>query len=200
MGFATIDALGDGECDVRSDDFNLYKAQIDYNDYQKDIWFYGDSYSGTQNPARWPYQAAHMGARFMVNGLTGSGTVTMIAQLLNDICIRFPKIIIWGLGMNDQLGTTINEYYDILKDIGTMANMEIILCTIPSVLTLDHSEKNAYIKGLPGRYIDFDEAVSNGVDNSWKTGLREENGVHPTNLGAVILAQEALKTVPELTP
>lgn len=193
-----VSFYADGKCDLRSDDFYVYNAQIVLNDYQKDVRFYGDSYSGTASKARWPYQAAMMGARFMVNGLSGSDTETMFPQLLSDLSVKIPKMIIWGMGMNDGSGNPKSGYYARLKGLCDLIGVQLVFCTIPTVPDYDHSLKNTYIRSSGVRYIDFDAAVSNGVDATWKEGMLSTDNVHPTVLGALAMAQKAIETIPDL--
>ena len=50
------------------------------------------------------------------------------------------------------------------------------------------------------KYIDFAQAVGAADDSDWEEGLLEEaeNPVHPTELGAKALYNEAVSVCPEL--
>lgn len=188
-----------GVVDVFSDDFYLAKAEITYNDLNRDVRVYGDSYVSTDSMARWPLHASKQGARFLVNGLPGGHANQLFPQMINDMYYSIPKIIVWSLGMNDGVGD-VGEWWYAVKDICEMLNVEMIACTVPVVPSYNHNTKNATIRASGLRYIDFDNAVSNGVDNTWISGMLSQDNVHPTVFGAYALAQEALATIPELMP
>jgi lysophospholipase L1-like esterase len=70
-----------------------------------------------------------------------------------------------------------------------------IPCTIPSVPNITHKGKNNYIKTNFSRYIDFDDALTDGSD--WIDGYLSSDKVHPTADGFFAMATEAIKDVPE---
>ena len=188
-----------GVVDVFSDDFYLAKAELTYDDLNRDVRVYGDSYVSTDSLARWPLHASNMGARFLVNGLPGGHASDMFPQMIHDLYYGVPKIIVWALGMNDGAGD-VGAWWYAVKDICTMLNIEMVACTIPSVPSINHSTKNATVRASGLRYIDFDSVVSNGNNSNWIPGMLSSDNVHPTVFGAYALAQEAIETVPELMP
>lgn len=188
-----------GVVDIFSDDFYVANAEIVYEDLNRDVRVYGDSYVSTDSLARWPLHASLMGARFMVNGLPGGHASNMFPQMIDDMYYSIPKKIIWALGMNDGTGD-VGEWWYAVKDICEMLNVEMIAATVPVVPSYNHNTKNATIRASGLRYIDFDAAVSNGTDATWIPGMLSSDHVHPTVFGAFALAQEAIKTVPELFP
>lgn len=196
---AGITFYAQGRVDIFSDDFYLAKAELTYDDLNRDVRVYGDSYVSTDSMARWPLHASKMGARFLVNGLPGGHANQLFPQMINDIYYGIPKIIVWSLGMNDGVGD-VGEYWYAVKDICEMLDIEMIACTTPVVPSYNHNTKNATVRASGLRYIDFDLAVSNGSDANWIPGMLSNDHVHPTVFGAFALAQEAIATVPELMP
>lgn len=191
---------GDGSTYLQSDGVIIMGANTTYMDATRSVYFYGDSYSGTKDAGRWPYEAARMGCEFLVNGLTGGTSKDMLAQLALDMSrIGVPKVVVWSLGMNDGTDTDNNtpnsnwsSYITWIdrycKKIGVM----FIPCTIPSVPGRNHNAKNAYIKEHYSSYIDFAAAVDNGIDNKWVDGALYSDNVHPTVYGAKLLAIKAV--------
>lgn len=47
-------------------------------DITRSIWVFGDSYVGTYNPARWPYQLKQLGylKNVLIDGISGGGSTT----------------------------------------------------------------------------------------------------------------------------
>ena len=170
--------------------------------------FYGDSYSSSDratSKARWVAQAFIRGCRFFVNGLSGGKSVDMIEQFYQDIKLcDNPKMVIWGLGMNDGSdsanapSSSWKDYVDNIINYSKANEIELVLCTIPSVPNINHEQKNKYIRNSGLRYIDFAKAVENGINNTWKRGMLSIDNVHPTELGAIALYMQAISDVPEL--
>ena len=170
--------------------------------------FYGDSYSASDratSKTRWVAQAFIRGCRFFVNGLSGGKSVDMIEQFYQDIKLcDNPKMVIWGLGMNDGSdsanapSSSWKDYVDNIINYSKANEIELVLCTIPSVPNINHEQKNEYVRNSGLRYIDFAKAVENGKDNTWKSGMLSIDNVHPTELGAIALYMQAISDVPEL--
>lgn len=73
----------------------------------------------------------------------------------------------------------------------------LILATVPSVPKIDNTGKNKIVRESGYRYIDFDEAVSDGHGN-WKAGMLSKDGVHPSKSGAKAMAEQVLIDFPEI--
>lgn len=186
-------------------DCTVHSAICVVRDAKKSVRFYGDSYGSNKYLDRWPRQAIDMGADFFINNLTGGKTADMLPRLIDDFRFGIPKIIMWGLGMNavaDADANTPNSTwktgFDILLKIGQLLDIEIVGCTIPTTPTQFHEGITNYVKNQSIRIVDFATAVDNGVDNNWIEDALDDDNVHPSEIGAKILAIEALKTVPEL--
>jgi hypothetical protein len=203
---AAFDFYGDGRpYIIPYMDCQLYKACEIFKDIKKTVRYYGDSYSGTNNVERWPYQAALLGADFLVNGLTGGTSVELYEMVVRDMWFGKPNIVIWGLGMNDGSDADENTpnatwkyIVDSLIQLSYLLDFELILCTIPNVPSRYHGGKNKYIRELGFRYIDFDSIVDNGIDYTWKSGMLSADNIHPSKIGAIALAHAAIASVSEL--
>ena len=90
------------------------------------------------------------------------------------------------------------DYVDNIINYSKANEIELVLCTIPSVPNINHEQKNEYVRKSGLRYIDFAKAVENGKDNTWKSGMLSIDNVHPTELGAIALYMQAISDVPEL--
>ena len=169
-----------------------------------DLWILGDSYLSSGDPARWPYWISEWGwTKYYIDQLSGGTSATLYKSLTEDLKIKKPKYIIWALGMNDHDGAdTINQnWLSAVQNVMKLADegIDVILCTIPSVPTINHSLKNEFVKSSGFRYIDFASAVEKGDGSqNWHDGLLSSDGVHPSEDGAKILAAQVLLDYPEL--
>ncbi len=107
-------------------------------------------------------------------------------------------------------GKSIDEYYQhyfsalsqepvseemmtMLKDIKSYTYNGATVLSIK----IDNTGKNKFVRESGYRYIDFDEAVSDGIGN-WKSGMLSNDGVHPSKAGAKIMADIFLIDFPEI--
>lgn len=96
---------------------------------------------------------------------------------------------------NDNWLNTYNQ----IKAIYESRDIELVLCTIPNVPSINNTFKNEIIRNSGYRYIDFAKAVgAEEVGSSWYTGMLSGDNVHPSALGAQKLALRAIEDVPEL--
>ena len=180
------------------------------NYFGKDVWIFGDSYTSIDSGARWPNQVLFNFEykNFMICGLSGGSS----AQLYTDLekCLQYgvPKEIIWLLGMNNgDLADAPNpswlENLEKVEKICRDKGIELVLGTIPCTnqSTNDNSFKNEVIKSRGHRYINFAKAVGAEIKgSSWYEGMKEPDpGIHPSELGAKVLAAQILADCPELT-
>ena len=182
----------------------LVKGTVSFKDVNKLVRCYADSYGGTFQLNRWPYQSAKLGADYLVDNLSGGTSLGMFPEVVKDFRYGIPKIIFWCLGMNDGSDTDINtptsvwkQTYLNLQAVCDLLDIELVLATTPNVPTISHIGKNKYIEDSGNRYADFNAVVSNGLNSNWKTGMLED-GIHPSETGAIVLAIEALSALPEI--
>ena len=177
-----------------------------FKDFSSDIFLFGDSYTGLDS-ARYPYYLIHDGyTDFLVCGYGGAHSQRMITCFQNVIVLAKPKFAIWALGMNDKDGAnTYNANWkaalDTFLSVCESNGVTPILATIPNVTDSDYKNtyKNAYVKSLDYRYIDFAKAVDGEAEGaSWYAGMLSNDGVHPTALGAKALCSRFLADVPEV--
>ena len=176
-------------------------------DLQKDIWYFGDSYVNFRNSNRWTYYLKQNGwlKNILLNGFGGEGTPNAMTSLQNALKVSKPKKIVWALGMNDgsdsenSPSTTWKNGIDTLIQICNDNNIELIMCTIPTVPTINNEEKNAFIRSSGYRYIDFALAVGADSSGNWYSGMLSSDNVHPDVAGAKALFTRAIADVPELT-
>ena len=177
------------------------------NGINSNIWAIGDSYFGATNPARWVYWMFKNGfnKNTLFCGSTGSGeneAEIWINSLFNQ---GTPKMLVWAHGMNYASDGTdapasgwLNETEKLIKKC-TDLGVEIILCTIPSVPSKNHEQKNLWVRNSGYRYIDFAKAVGADASGTWYTGMLSSDNVHPSESGAIALYNMALASVPEFT-
>lgn len=172
------------------------------NDYNSDVFIFGDSYVNCDNPKRWPFYLYNKGYNFFCDGLPGGTSIDSYDYLKSALSVNKPKYVIWTLGMNDHSnGLEINygwNYY-VKKIMGLCSknNISLILATIPSTPTIDNTRKNKFVRESGYKYIDFDKAVSDSNGN-WKNEMLSNDGVHPTELGAKALSERLLMDFPSI--
>lgn len=114
-----------------------------------------------------------------------------------------PKYIVWCVGMNDgsdssapsaQWMNAVNEVIAICKKY----NIVPIFGTIPTVPSINHEKKNAWIRSSGYQYIDFAKAVGASSSGVWFSGMLSTDNVHPTSAGAMALYRQALLDCPQL--
>ncbi len=196
QGGVTVQNLGSNTLNFTS--FAYCPKMINY-----ELWFIGDSYLSTGDPARWPQQLASFGySKYYIDQLSGGSSPTMYNSLMADLKIKKPKYLVWCLGMNDTDGTIVSSsWLTAIQNVMKLADegINVILCTIPSVPTRSNALKNEFVKSSGFRYIDFAAAVEKGDGSqNWHDGLLSSDGVHPTEAGAKILAAQVLLDFPEL--
>lgn len=196
QGGVTVQNLGSNTLNFTS--FAYCPKMINY-----ELWFIGDSYMSTGDPARWPQQLSSFGySKYYIDQLSGGASPTMYNSLMADLKIKKPKYLVWGLGMNDTDGTTVSSsWLTAIQNVMKLADegINVILCTIPSVPSRSNKLKNEFVKSSGFRYIDFAAAVEKGDGSqNWHDGLLNSDGVHPTEAGAKLLAAQVLIDFPEL--
>lgn len=73
-----------------------------------------------------------------------------------------------------------------------------VFATIPTVPTINHEQKNAWVRSSGYRYIDFAKAVGAQSDGTWISGMLYTDEVHPTVQGAKALYGRVLTDFPEI--
>lgn len=167
-------------------------------DFKKPVWLFGDSYFSF-DVKRWTYHVISYGfTNYMLCGLAGATSQVMYEQL--EYCLKFgtPKYIVWCLGMNDGVNATpYQTYFEKVKALCDSKGIELILQTIPSIPTANKSVINGIVKNSGCRYIDAYSAVGANDNGVWYEGYNND-GVHPTELGAKAIASQVLVDFPEI--
>lgn len=165
-----------------------------YPQINKKVWVFGDSYI-QDVPERWVYYTDR--DLYFANGYPGEGSANAIAELTYLLTLGAPKYVVWALGMNDN-DTQWNTGLSALISLSNQYKFEIVLATIPTVPTRDNETKNATVRSSNYRYIDFAKAVGANAEGEWFTGLLSDDEVHPSALGANVLAAQIYADFPEI--
>lgn len=177
--------------------------------WKKPIHIYGDSYLSNLDSARWAF---YLRIPFdfinncLLDGYAGKASASAYTSLLSNLskCTEKPRYILWTMGMNNADTTTaINaSFKDCVDKIISLCDENGIIpifCTIPNVPSRIHTFKNAYIKSLGVRYVDFAKAVNaESAGATWYDGMLSSDNVHPTELGANALYSRVLADFPEI--
>lgn len=180
----------------------LTNAELIWNcdDYKMALWAFGDSYFTINATDRWTfYPVVSWGYDTMLmNAYPGEASENAYNDLIAALKHGTPKYLLWCLGMNDHDTTAVNstwlEAVEAIEVICQQKGIELILATIPDVTnpSYNNTYKNAWVRSSGHRYVDFAGAVD-GV-----SGWLSDDGVHPTALGARLLAVAAIKGCPEI--
>ena len=180
-----------------SSDWVSFSASI--ADIDKDIWIFGDSYLG-DSPERWAYYLNRNGVNnYMLDGYGGEGSIQAYTSFQSLTALKTPKYVVWCLGMNDStLFDRWRTYFDNVRAYCDANGIMFVGATIPSVPTINHEDKNAYVRSCGCNYIDFARAVGAGASGNWFTGMLSADGVHPSETGAKTLYHCAITDFPQL--
>lgn len=176
-------------------------------DLNRAVYMFGDSYFGTGTDKRWCYYLVRDGYidNVLLNAYGGeSSGIAYIAfeNIINNYGV--PKYAVWCMGMNDGSDdgeprstwlSTVQSFISKCNSLGITP----ILATIPSVPSINHEYKNAWVRNSGYRYIDFAKAVGSDLSTSWYPGMLSSDNVHPDTLGALTLYNQAITDVPEIT-
>lgn len=187
--------------------FQNCELSFSCSDIEKPIWLFGDSYvSISQN--RYPYWLNKINCdNCLINSYPGEASENAMKDLKSLLNVGTPRFIIWALGMNDHdTQSAINESWlnnvEELIEICEGLKITLILATIPNVPNTSYNNifKNQWIKSHNIRYIDFDAAIgaAEQVGATWPEGWISSDNVHPTEMGARVLAMQIIADVPEL--
>ena len=95
--------------------------------------------------------------------------------------------------------TPTTSFLELCEEYGIIP----IISTIPTVPSLNHANRNAWVYSHDYRYIDFAAAVEvNGSDywKNWGTAkaMLSSDEIHPTAYGAKALYQQVIRDFPEI--
>lgn len=202
--------FGDGSADYFAECVSgtLTECKLTWGsaDFRKRLWAFGDSYFSFTNEARWTHYLIENGYidNVLLSGFPGENSTDSTTALNGAVQYGTPKMIIWALGMND--GSDDGAYttrwktgIDNLIAYCEANYIEPILCTVPTVPSVNNEYKNAYVRASGHRYIDFAKAVGADSSGVWFAGMLSGDNVHPTELGAKALYRRAIMDCPELT-
>ncbi len=176
------------------------------DEFDADIWLFGDSWFSMSSTARWPYYMKQDGhTDLLMSAYGGMGAASALNQFKAYLDFETPVYAVWCMGMNngDYNGvinnswlTSTQEFLRICEEKGIIP----ILATIPTTPKVPNEFKNAWVKASGYRYIDFDLAVvENHSTGDWFEGWAASDLNHPAALGAVALYRQAVADFPEIT-
>ena len=167
--------------------------------FMKPVWVCGDSYTSMYT-ARWTYQLINNFGidGFLIDGFPGAESKDIAPDLKQLLKYGTPKYLYWCLGMNDN--SVLWKYYATeVEELCRERGITLIYQTIPWPTT-GSSEKakiNQFIKDSGYRYVDGYSALCKDANGTWYDGMNDD-GTHPTVLGAKVLAGQVLVDFPEI--
>lgn len=167
--------------------------------FMKPVWVIGDSYT-SMSQARWTYQLVNNFGidGFLLDGYAGAPSENMVPELEKLLRFGTPKYLLWCLGMND--GAVIWKYCSTkVEQLCRERGITLIYQTIPWPSSESSAKQkiNGYVKESGYRYVDGYAAVCSDANGTWYDGMNDD-GTHPTVLGAKALAGQVLIDFPEI--
>jgi|GEM_PF-2371452 len=173
------------------------KMNLSNKDFKKPIWVFTDSYGGIA-ANRWPGVMKGFGFfNFYLNGLAGQSSLGALNDFKKSLKFGIPKFLVWCLGMNDSDANYLAALAELIE-ICSKNNIQLILSTIPTVPGRSKELISQTVRDSGYRYIDFYRAVGADSTGVWFDGMLDSDNVHPTALGAKVLAAQVLIDFPEL--
>ena len=182
------------------------KLSLDIPAAKRDLWIFGDSYLGGLYDNRWVYYLIQDGLsdNALISGSAGATTAGSVSTISTLNTFGTPKYAILATGMNDgsDSGDTPSTNWTNNRDkfiaYCYAKGIVPILCTIPTVPTVNNEAKNTWVRSSGYRYIDFAKAVGANSSGVWYEGMLSEDNVHPSALGAKALYNQVLVDLPEI--
>lgn len=194
-----------GKIQLESVNTEITNAKLTWSsdDYEKDVWIFGDSYVEI-NYTRWPYYVIPSNDNFLLSGYGGATSAAMYNDWKTALTHETPKYAVWCLGMNDEdtedgiNASWLNCVKLFIADCEEN-NITPILATIPNTPTNNNTFKNEYVRNSGLKYIDFATAVgANEPNSSWHDGMLSSDNIHPAKSGAQALAKQIEKDLLEI--
>ena len=173
-------------------------------DYDKKIWAFGDSYFYEYSSDRWPKIVIDNGfTGAMFDGYGGRTSVQALQSLNKCLSFGRPDTILWCMGMNDHdTASSVNanwkSTYDAVCSLCSDRKIRLVLCTIPSTPTINHSFKNDIIRNSGLDYIDIEDTLGVDENGNWYEGMLSGDNIHPTAKGSKVIAAKMMAAFPEM--
>ena len=187
--------------------FSDASLSVNYSAANRDIWYFGDSYSQFGTDTRLPYYIVEYGydKNILFNAVSGGTSGGAITALSTLVAYGSPSIAVIATGMNDgsdaNATTPATNWMNGVQQFISLCesnNIEPVLCTVPTVPAVNHEAKNAWVRSSGYRYIDYASAVGANASGQWYVGMLSSDNVHPSTLGGNALFTQLITDLPEV--
>ena len=170
-------------------------------DLKKPLWIFGDSYLSIYDN-RIGGQLKNYGylSGIMVDAYPGNNSSNEYAELTKALALAKPRFLLWCVGMNDDSADDYQDTMESVKELCEANDITLILYRVPTV-----ASKKVVLESISSivirsnlRYIDAYQAVETDPNGNWANGTLTSGDIHPTELGAQLIAQRYLIDVPEI--
>lgn len=197
------------ECVASANGMTLSDASlsVNYSAASRDIWYFGDSYAKFGTDTRLPYYVVEYGydKNVLFNAVSGGTSNGAVIALSTLVAYGGPSIAVFATGMNDgsdaDATTPAANWMDKVQQFISMCesnDIKPVLCTVPTVPTVNNEAKNAWVRSSGYRYIDYASAVGANTSGQWYTGMLSSDNVHPSTLGGNTLFTQLITDLPEV--
>ena len=169
---------------------NVYMT-THYKTITNDVWLFGDSYLDY-----WTSYSDKV-KNIYLDGYSGRNSQSTFEEMHNHIMTHRPKIIVWGLGVNDDFFSWYTGF-DSIRSLCADLNIKLIPVTVPVLEGRSGAEQiNEYIKTQSDRYIDLASLFTNHLGET-VPGMLTGDGVHPSEKGSQMIANLFECELPEI--
>ena len=161
-----------------------------YSAARRRIWYFGDSYIALGTNTRIPYYAYEYecGGNICFSGASGGTSGSAVIAFRTLLAHGTPEFAVMSTGMNDGSDGTdpASGWMSAVQNFISLCEAEEItpvLCTVPTVPTVNNEKKNLWVRNSGYRYIDYASAVGAESSGAWYPGMIASDNIHPSALG-----------------
>jgi len=180
--------------------------------FKKQVWIFGASFE-SESSNRWIYWARRWGYdNFYLNAFPGRKSDTCYEDFLRALNFGTPRYLFWTMFGNGSTASLKSRISDV-RTLAATYGFDVIITLRPSSVSQtdpskgnDRRDKTRVIEDEIAsgcRYVDYSSAVldPNGDGwRDWRTGyIDNDDGAHPSQLGARAIALQILVDFPEIT-
>ena len=214
-GGAVFKSVGQNLMKLSVSEASVSNAMLSFSLSEKKVWIFGDSFLDFLIRYCTDGVSDTISKNVLIDGYPGRRSQQAYDSLVHSLEISSPKILVWALAGNDKCSMTEVSpswmyYYEQVKILCEKNGVELVLYVaencpnstaspFPSNV-YKNTKRNEFIKQESGlRYVDLYSAlIKDDKTAEWYEGMLFTDGVHPSALGAKVIWQEYIASVPEM--
>lgn len=214
-GGVVFKSVGQGSMKLSVSEASVSNAMLSFSLSEKKVWVFGDSFLDFLIRNCTQEVSDSISKNVLIDGYPGRRSKQAYDSLVRSLEISSPKILVWALAGNDKCSLTEVSpswmyYYEQVKKLCKKNGVELVLYVAPncpnstaspiSSNVYKNTKHNEFIKQESDlRYVDaYGALIEDDETAEWHEGMLFTDGVHPSTLGAKVLWQEYIASVPEM--